>query len=297
MFYCSRVVVQAPCKINLSLDITGTDSAGYHTLETVMHAAGLCDVLVIGKRADTETRVTCSHPQAPQDEMNVAYLAAKAFFEATGAPRQGLSIHIDKAIPIEAGLAGGSADAAAVLLGLDRLFETNLSLTVLQKIGRKVGADVPFCLKGGCALAKGRGDILTELPPLEDCQIAIAKPPKGISTRLAFKLYDERGADSQRPDTAGIVEAIKGGDPAEIGSRMFSVFGALGHAEETELLSGIMLCAGALGSVLSGSGSAVVGLFGEEKAARACLNLLKEQTRESWLTVPVGHGAEILHVS
>ncbi len=297
MFYCNRVVVEAPCKVNLSLDVTGVDSEGYHMLKSVMHAADLRDVLVVGRREGDEVRVTCSNPDAPENDMNIAWLAAKTFFKATGRAFQGLSVHIDKAIPIEAGLAGGSADAAAVLTALNRLFETGLSVSDLQKIGRKVGADVPFCLAGGCALAEGRGEMLTPLPPLTGCRLAVAKPPKGVSTRLAFQYYDEYGASCKRPDTGEMVDAIKQKDIKRVGGSMKNVFNALSNVEETALLSGIMLCSGALGSVLSGTGSAVIGLFDDDKAAKNCLRLLREQVSECWLASPVSAGAEIIHIS
>lgn len=295
MYYCNRVVVEAPGKVNLSLDITGNTSDGYHTLETVMQSIDLCDVLVIGKRCDDELRVTCSNPAAPENDMNIAYLAAKEFFKSTGEPEQGLSIHIDKAIPVEAGLAGGSADAAAVIRGLDRLFETSLPPEQLQEIGFKVGSDVPFCLMGGCALAKGRGEVLTALPSIPDCRITIAKPPRGMSTRYAFKLYDSYSGELGRPDTQRMVSSVTEGDLAGIGRNMFSVFGSIGKVDETEMLGGVMLCAGALGSVLSGSGSAVIGLFDSEKEAKNCLHLLKEQVRDCWLARPVGYGSRIVH--
>lgn len=297
MYYCKRVVVEAPCKVNLSLDIKGNTADGYHLLETVMLAVNLCDVLVIGKRDDDELRVTCSNPLAPENDMNIAYRAAIEFFAATGIARQGLSVHIDKSIPVEAGLAGGSADAAAVIRGLDRLFETSLSEEQLREIGLRVGMDVPFCIMGGCAFAEGRGETLTPLPPLPDCSITIAKPPKGMSTRYAFKLYDSFGGKFTRPDTQEMLAGIRIGDLDIIGRNMFSVFNGLCMADETEMLSGIMLCAGALGSVLSGSGSAVIGLFDNERKAGRCLHLLKEQVRDSWLAKPAGFGARLIHAS
>ena len=297
MYYCKRVVVEACGKVNLSLDITGTAPDGYHLLETVMQSIDLRDVLVIGKRDDDEVKITCSSPEAPGDDTNIAFKAAKEFFAATGIEEQGLSIHIDKSIPIEAGLAGGSADAAAVLCGLDRLFETALSPEQLREIGISVGADVPFCLSGGCALAEGKGEILTPLNKLPPCYIAIAKPPEGISTRYAFKLYDNFSGEIDRPDTRKIIDGINRGDLSEIGRQMFSAFSGIGQKDETEMLSGIMLCAGALGSVLSGSGSAVIGLFDSEKKAKGCLHLLREQIRECWLCRPTDFGARLIHVS
>lgn len=295
MYNCDRVVVEAPAKVNLSLDITGTTPDGYHLMETVMACVSLCDVLVISKREGSGIRVTCSDSAAPEDGMNIAHAAAERFFRAVGLERRGLHIHIDKSIPMEAGLAGGSADAAAVLIGLDRLFETSLSTEQLAGIAFEVGMDVPFCLAGGAMFAQGKGEILTPLKPLPDCYIAIAKPARGMNTRDAFRLYDDYPGTLVRPDTRKMLAAIDGGDLTGIGRNMRNVFSRIGHIDETEMLSGIMLGAGALGSVLSGSGSAVIGLFDEENTAKDCLSLLKEQVSGCWLAMPLAHGARVIY--
>lgn len=297
MFYCNRVVVQAPGKINLSLDITGTTNDGYHTLDTVMQAVDLRDVVVVGKRPGGEVRVTCSRADVPEDDTNIAHKAAMTFFRQLNLPVQGISIHIDKVIPVQAGLAGGSADAAAVLRALDRLFETGLTTEQLREFGERVGADVPFCLEGGCSLAQGKGELLTPLSGLPDCTIAIAKPPKGMSTRYAFSLYDQFKEDLGRPDTVSMVKAIEARNLAEIGRNMFNVFEQLTNLAEVEMLKGVLLVDGAVGAVMSGSGSAVVGLFVTEKEARHSLRNLQEQVGEAYLAKPISTGAEIIHAS
>lgn len=296
MFYCNRVVARAPGKINLSLDITGTAPDGYHYLNTVMQAIDLFDVVVVGKRPGEDMRVTCSRPDAPEDGLNIAHAAAREFFAATGIAPQGLSIHIDKLIPQEAGLAGGSADAAAVLCGLDRLFETTLAPAQLAEIGERVGSDVPFCLAGGLRLGQGTGGSLTRLTDLPDCFFTVAKPPAGMSTRYAFKLYDDYSGEFERPDIAAMLRCIESADLLGVGRNMFSVFSQIAMSDESEMLSGIMQCAGAIGSVLSGSGSAVVGLFDSERRAKDCLRLLREQVEEVWIARPVNHGAQVIHV-
>jgi len=297
MSYCSRVVVQAPGKVNLSLDITGTDARGYHLMEMVMLSIDLSDVLLVGRRSDDAIRVTCSSSAVPEDETNIAYDAAVRFFAATGIQPQGLSIHIDKRVPVQAGMAGGSANAAAVLCGLNRLFETGLDQDRLCAIGLECGADVPFCIMGGCCHARGVGEILTPLAPMPDCFFAIAKPPRGMSTRAAFKRYDDMAAGVARPNTAAMLNAIAAGDLAAIGGNMFNVLEQVNPVEEVEMLRGIMLCDSALGAVMTGSGTAVVGLFAEEKQAKRCVRHLAEQVEEAYLAVPVEHGARILHVS
>lgn len=295
MYDCGRVAVEAPAKINLSLDITGLAPGGYHLIETVMAGVSLCDVLIISKRAESGIRVTCSDPSVPENGINIAHTAAERFFESTGVARQGLNIHIDKSIPTEAGLAGGSANAAATLKGLDFLFGTSLSPEQLAAIALEVGMDVPFCLTGGVALARGRGELLTPLRPLPDCHIAIAKPQGGMSTRLAYRLYDEYSGKLNRPDTQNMLACIADGDLAGIGRNMRNVFSQIGNTGETEKLSSIMLGAGAAGAELSGSGSAVAGLFDSEKNADDCLRLLRERGERCRLARPLAYGARIVH--
>ena len=298
MSYCSRVVVQAPGKVNLSLDITGTNDQGYHLMEMVMVSIDLSDILLIGRREENELRITCSNSEIPEDDTNIVHRAAREFFRYTGLPSQGLSIHIDKRLPVEAGLAGGSADAAGLLRGLDRLFETELSTEQLCEIGVICGADVPFCLVGGCCLAQGIGELLTPLAPLpRNCQFAIAKPPQGSSTRVAFRNYDQLTHRIPRPNTQAMLAAVAVGDLDGVGQNMRNVLQQVNTIEEVETLLGIMLCDGALGSVMTGTGSAVVGLFSDEKNAKRALRHLREQVSQAYLARPLEHGAWILHCS
>jgi 4-diphosphocytidyl-2-C-methyl-D-erythritol kinase len=293
----NRVVVLAPAKINLSLDITGTAADGYHALETVMQAINLRDVVVVGKRPGGEIRVICSRPDVPENDTNIAYKAAMVFFSQLDLPVQGMAIYIDKIIPMEAGLAGGSADAAAILRGMNRLYEAGLSLEKLCELGKKVGADVPFCLAGGCQLAQGRGEILTTLSDLPDCVLVIVKPPTGVSTRHAYSLYDQHSGALPRPDTAAMIRAIKTRNLPEIGENMVNVFEELINLEEVETLKSILLKSNALGAAMTGSGSAVVGLFPGEREAGECLRQLREVRGEVFLTKPCAGGAEIIHMS
>lgn len=289
------IVMEAFAKVNLSLDITGTAPGGYHAIETVMHSIGLRDLLIIGRRREAGVRVTCSEPGIPEDSGNIAYLAAAEFLKATGLGEQGLSIHIDKLIPAEAGLGGGSADAAAVILGLDRLFETRLSPEQLKEIGLKSGMDVPFCLTGGCALAEGRGEVLTPQPALPGCRLVVAKPDRGMSTKRAYALYDGHGGRIERPDNRRMLSCLAAGDLAGVGANMINVFDGLDETGETAILRGIMRRAGALGSALSGSGSAVIGLFADEGAADDCLRPLTERGCRCWAVSPVDTGVRTVY--
>ena len=165
-----------------------------------------------------------------------------------------------------------------------------------MEIGAKVGADVPFCIAGGICLAQDKGGALTKLRDLPECWFTVAKPPTGMSTRYAFRLYDDYTGEFGRPDTADMLRCIDNGDLPGIGRNMFSVFSQITMSDESEMLSGIMQCEGALGSVLSGSGSAVVGLFASERLAKGCLRLLRGQVEDAWIARPMTQGAQVIHV-
>lgn len=291
----SRVVVQAPAKVNLTLDIVGRREDGYHLLDMVMQSVDLCDLLLIARVEGEGIRVTCSRPVAPEDERNIVYRAAMHFFRGTGLPAQGLSIHLDKRIPVEAGMAGGSADAAAVLVGLDRLFGTSLSPEQLQEIGLCAGADVPFCLTGGCAFVQGIGERVTPLPPLPPCFFVAVKPPVGMSTAAAFRLYDSQPHVPRRPGAEAMLAAVRAGDLVAVGNNMHNIFEQIAPPAEVGAIKGTLLRSGALGAVMTGSGTAVVGLFEREEGARQALRNLRGQAAEAALVRPEGQGPRILH--
>lgn len=290
-----RVVIQAPCKLNLTLDITGDGGDGYHLLDTVMLTASLSDVVIISSREEPGISITSNWDSIPLDESNLAVVAARRFFAATGCPERGLSIHLDKRIPIEAGLAGGSADGAAVLTGLNFLCDTALDPTKMKALGLEVGSDVPFCLLGRCVRAGGRGERLESVsaPAGMGALFVIAKPPERMSTRLAYQQYDEWRGELCHPSGDAMVQALETGDLSAVGAAMGNVFSQVCSLPETVALCQKMKEAGALGAVMTGSGTAVAGLFGEEEKARACIQRLEGQA-ELFLTRPLSHGSRIL---
>lgn len=289
-----HVIVQAPAKVNLFLDITGIAKNGYHLLDTVMQAVSLYDLVLIEKNSVSEISVTCTQPDVPEDASNIAYQAAEAFFSAAGLHACGVSVHIYKRIPTQAGLGGGSADAAAVLLGLNRLFEAKLPESMLYKLALSLGADVPFALMGGCAWAKGVGE---QLSPLQskwgESFFLIAKPEQGIRTQDAYRRYDAmatvRHESSQSMRTLILDDSADG-----IGKEMFNVFEQAMQDNTTNLLKRVMLSCGASGAALSGSGSAVVGLFNLEKDAWDCKETLKKDGMGAFVARPVCEGAKII---
>lgn len=273
--------VQAYAKLNLSLDILRRREDGYHDLQMVMQSISLADTLTITPGAG---RMDTNLSYLPADGRNLAQAAAAAFRAATGLDIQ-VDIAIQKRIPVCAGLAGGSSDAAAVLRALNEHTGAGLSPERLAKIGEAVGSDVPYCVLGGTALAEGRGEVLTPLPTLPPCTFVLCKPTFSISTPQLFALVDAVKLRA-RPDTAGLVAALKAGDLAGVARRMYNVFGDVlpeRQRRTVEEIRAVLLSHGALGASMSGTGPTVFGLFDDETRARGAWEELKESFRDTFL--------------
>lgn len=291
----TRAVIAAPCKINLTLDITGEDGAGYHLLDSVMLTADLQDLVTLSLRDDGNITVSCNMAGVPSGPENLAAKAAGAFFAYTGIPARGMDIHISKRIPMQAGLAGGSADAAAIIRGLDTLLDTRLGENALREISVATGSDVYFCLVGGCARAQGRGEVLTPQPMPPKCYFVIAKPGSGMSTAEAFRQYDSWVGELPRPDTDAFCKALSEGNLIALGRGMRNIFEGLCAPEEVAGIKGQMLDHGALGAVMTGTGTAVAGLFAREEESRHCRDALTGQYAQVFVCQPLGRGAHVLH--
>ena len=281
--------VKAYAKLNLSLDVLGKRPDGYHDMRMVMQTVGLTDTL----RLETGTgRPLCMESNLgflPADESNLAAAAALRLCEQTGTDPGGLSIKLDKTIPVCAGMAGGSADAAAVLRGLNSLLGLGLSGERLEEIGALVGSDVPYCVRGTTALAEGRGEILTDLPSLPPCLVVLCKPAFSVSTPELFRTLDGCRI-RRRPDTAGLMAALERGDLHEVARRMYNVFeDALPprRAQEIDAIKNVMIQHGALGASMSGTGPTVFGLFQNEARAQSACLTLKEQYAETFFVYTV----------
>lgn len=287
------ITIKAPAKINLSLDITGTRADGYHFLKTVMLAVTLFDVVTVSRTNTSGIMISCSRPDLPCDASNIAYKAAAAFFSKTAAAPQGVSIHIKKKIPTQAGLGGGSADGAAVITAMDRLYETRLKPEQMQEIGLAAGADIPFCITGGMALAEGIGEILTPIPGTLCAQLVICKPSAGVSTAEAYRKFDEAGAVCP-PLTESLIAALIAGDLKAASSCMSNAFENLLSLSEVDRIEQKMQEHGALTAVMSGSGSAVYGVFDNRLKAEKCLLHLKEHYQEVFLCAPYLGGCTVV---
>ena len=212
-----KIELRANAKINLFLDILAKLPNGYHSLFMVMQSVSLADTVTVQENGEGIIRLTCSEPALPTDSKNIAYRAAQAFLEEAGLSGRGVDIHIEKNIPFEAGLAGGSADGAGVIVGLDRLFETDMGTQKLCDIGLKIGSDVPFCIAGGTMLSQHTGGILSHLPPLKSCFVVLAKPATGVSTARAYGDFDS-ASFIYHPNKVGMLDAAANAD-----SRVFAV--------------------------------------------------------------------------
>lgn len=259
------VTLSAHAKINLTLYVTGRRTDGYHALYTVMQSLALADTVRVSVGGAGGIRVTCSDASL-SGRRNLAYTAAQVFLRRVGYESDGVAINVDKRIPTAAGLGGGSADAAAVLMGLNEQYGRPLSRDDLAQLAVALGADVPFCLTGGTALAQGIGERLQALPPPPACTVVLAKPCAKVSTGVMFQKFDERKGLSCPPDRA-IINELSKGDLDGVASRLHNDFLPLWEGQAVHDALSVLTAFGAAGVSLTGSGPTVFGLFAHKKSA------------------------------
>ena len=277
----------AYAKINLSLDILGKRPDGYHDLKSVFQGVSLKDDIEIDVGTGLPWRVDCGNG-IPCDERNLAWKAAKLYCEELGKDPNGISIRITKRIPSEAGMGGGSADAAAVLKALNRYYGEPLSIMELADLGAKVGSDVPFCVLCGTAMVEGRGERIRKLPDIPECWFVIVKPPFPVSTPMLFRVMDSEPINV-RPDNDAMEQAIFRGDLRGICREIYNVFDpvvARDHPQIGEIRS-LFLENGALACQMTGSGSAVFAVTETEEKAENLLRLVTEKYPNSYIATPV----------
>lgn len=272
-----NLVRKAYGKINLGLDVLRKREDGYHDVRMIMQTVDLCDTLTFVKRGDDKILLTSDRRELPNDENNLIYKAAKLLFSYKQMSC-GVSIHLVKKIPIAAGMAGGSADAAATLCGLNDLFELGLSTGELLELGVQIGADVPFCIVGGCALSEGIGEVLTPIVSPLRCELVLAKPDIHVSTKY---VYEQLRVDALKshPDIDGIRRAMESGDLGGMCSRLENVLETV-TAAKYEIIGDIkreLLRQGAENAMMSGSGPTVFGVFGSREQAEAAKKVIWEK--------------------
>lgn len=269
---------KAYAKLNLSLDVTSCRDDGYHDMLMVMQTVSLCDDITVSLNDGGVIQASCNLSFIPCDERNLAVKAARKYLEAIGESSQGLSIDMHKRIPVGAGMAGGSSDAAAVLRALNSLYSNRLSVLELEEIAGHVGSDVAFCVAGGTSLARGRGEILTPLKAMPDCHIVICKPEFSISTPELFRKLDSSPM-RHHPDTNGILQALETGELRELCMRMYNVFEEVDDRRMRTVseIKSALLDHGAMGAIMTGTGSAVFGIFTCQQQANAARDELKKE--------------------
>lgn len=269
--------LKARAKINLGLDVIGRSENGYHDVRMVMQTVGLYDRIIMTRIPEEEIRIKTNIGFLPVNENNLVYKAImlmKNKYKLDG----GIEVDLNKFIPVAAGMAGGSSDAACALFGMNRLFELNVPMKELMKLGVEIGADVPYCLMRGTALAEGIGEKLTRLPDMPFCHILIAKPPVNVSTKLVYEKLDNTDV-KLHPDIDGIIEAIKLKDVTLVASRMGNVLESVTVPlyPVIDSIKKDMIEHGAINAMMSGSGPTVFGIFPDEQSMIACQQFLRQK--------------------
>ncbi len=288
-----KVRVKAPAKLNLYLDIIGVNDKGYHLLEMIMQTIDLFDIITVEQVGQEGITLSCNWDFVPCNEKNIAYRCAESFFQYTGIHSGGLHIHLEKRIPQQAGMAGGSADGAGVLMALNQMYGETLSLEELMKIGEKIGADIPFCLIGGTAKVAGIGEQITKLRDFPDSALVVAKPRGGISTQKAFQDFDRLGIKPVNRFSA-MVEAVEQEDYGAICENLYNALEQVCPLGEVRMIRDSMMGCGAKGAMMTGSGSAVFGLFLDRKKAYECEQRLKQKYTDCFLCSPYSNGPVVL---
>ena len=277
-----KVEEKAYAKINLVLNIDDRRPDGYHDIQTIMQSLELHDDVTVEQTGGTGITVTASVDTIPTDESNLAVKAVKAFAAKTGVPADGLSIHIEKRIPVAAGLGGGSSDAAATLRALNVLYETNLSVDELAEIGIEVGSDVPFCVHGGCAYVEGKGDMVVPTTPLPQCIIVVGKPDLTVSTEKMYQRYDQVELPARADHTPEIMLGLRWENLKAVAEGVGNAFEQVLMKNErntVDMMKEVMNQFGTLGTAMTGSGPAVFGIFDNELYARVAAETLRQRLK------------------
>ena len=287
----NKIELKALGKINLGLDVLGRRENGYHDVRMVMQTLYLYDQITITKKEILGIELKTNLFYLPVDENNLAYRAAKLLMDEFGI-EEGVSIYLDKHIPVAAGMAGGSSNAAAVLFGINRMFDLGLSQQELMDRGVTLGADVPYCIMRGTVLAEGIGEILTPLPALPKCYVLIAKPPISVSTKLVYEKLDSHEIEDH-PDIDGILAGLEAQDIEKVAACMGNVLEKVTIEEYPviEDIKNVMKEEGALNAMMSGSGPTVFGIFDNKHLARKAADKIRKMELAKQVYVTNVHNA------
>lgn len=281
--------VKAAAKINLMLDILKKLDNGYHSLFMIMQSVDLYDIVTVERNTINEIIIKCDKDGVPCNEKNIAHKCAKAFFDFCDVKDRGVTIEIEKNIPMAAGVAGGSADGAAVLYCLNKIYKTNLSDKELCKIGNKVGADIPFSLTGGTAVTLGTGNVIAPVTDLPECYIVLTKPEQDVSTPAAYAEFDAL-TRVRHLDRVSMIDAVSNGDYEKICELCGNVFEQAVEVPKRPHIKGVMRKCGADAACMSGSGPTVFGIFSDKDKAENCYEKLSKKYKDVYICKPVNKG-------
>lgn len=275
-------------KINLTLDVLDKRADGYHDIKSIMQTISIRDDIEIDVDTGKDWELTCDKSDVPVDESNLAWKAAKVFYEQTKLKTTGISIRITKRIPMQAGLGGGSADAGAVLRALNRHYNNPLSIMALAELGSFVGSDVPFCTLCGTAMVEGRGERIRKLPDMPDCCFVVCKPDFSSSTPELYRKIDEVSIP-KHPDHQAMESALLAGDIGKIAENIYNVFDPVVTQDHLELnyIKSIFNSYGAVAYQMTGSGSAVFAIVTDFEFAAVICNMLKDTYPNVYIAKPV----------
>ena len=281
--------VKVAAKINLMLDILKKLDNGYHSLFMIMQSVDLYDIITVEKNNENKIVIKCDTEGVPCNEKNIVYKCAKAFFDACNIKEQGITIEIEKNIPMAAGTAGGSADGAGVLYCLNKIYNANLSQNQLCEIGATVGADIPFSLTGGTAIALNTGNVIAPVKDLPECYIVLCKPDQDVSTPEAYAQFDAL-TRVRHLDRVSMIEAVANGNYEIICAYCGNVFEQAVEVPKRPHIKGVMRKCGADACCMSGSGPTVFGLFSDKEKAEDCYNKLSKKYDSVYLCKPANKG-------
>ena len=290
----NSITLKSRAKINLSIDVLGKRQDGYHLVEMLMQTIDLYDLIEINEKDNDQITIKSTSDEIPLDCNNLVYKAAN-LIKKTFNINKGVEIHIKKNIPVAAGMAGGSSNAAAALVGLNKLWNLNLSNQQLEKIGLKLGADVPFCINGGAVLASGIGEELTPIKGLtKDVCILVCKPDLFVSTKEVYECIDSKDID-KRPNNKFLIECLKNEDTRQLAENMFNVLEGVTMDKHPVIqqIKDIMTNNRALGAMMSGSGPTVFGLYENREDAVKCKAILEKQFKQTFVVACEEKGVEV----
>lgn len=288
-----KITLKAAAKVNLILDLTAKLENGYHSIYTVMQSVGIYDTVSVELNNSKAITLSCDNKNVPTDSKNTAYKAAEYFFDYIKDCKHGVDINIEKIIPTQAGMAGGSADAAAVIVALNKLTNANLTDEELYIIGEKVGADVPFCISGGTKLCLNKGEVMAKLPDLPDCHIIVVKPEQCVSTKEAYENFDS-AEWIRHPDNEGFTFAATQKDLKSMCHKAANVFEQVVEVGARVKIKAIMRNYNARLAMMTGSGAAIFGIFENKNDAEQCTEFLQKEFECVFSTVPTKKSIEII---